>query len=348
MDVLVCLAERAGEVVTRQEIVDRVWATEFISDNTLTHAVTELRNALGDDARNPSFIETIHRRGYRLIAPVEPSVSDEAGESKVARFPVRERPRDLDEDRSPYPGLAAFTEEDAEFFFGREAEVARDVAQADLASAAGGDRSVGVGKSSFLRAGVIPARPEGWGVFVCQPGEAPFACAGAGAGAGVRRRQRGDRASSSTCVTLNETVAMVSRWRERHDQALLVVDQFEELFTLNPPEVQAGFAELPAASWSTRPTSTCCLRCATIFSIAATTSNRCAGLRRADAAGAAGGGRAPPGAGRAGASGWASPSRTTSCRARWWPRWRASEGRCRCWPLRWRGCGTSETASGGF
>jgi hypothetical protein len=48
MDVLVCLAERAGEVVTRQEIVDRVWATEFISDNTLTHAVTELRNALGE------------------------------------------------------------------------------------------------------------------------------------------------------------------------------------------------------------------------------------------------------------------------------------------------------------
>ncbi len=90
MDVLVCLAERAGEVVTRQEIVDRVWATEFISDNTLTHAITEIRNALGDDARNPSFIETIHRRGYRLIAPVEAAVSDESGNSRVARFPVPE------------------------------------------------------------------------------------------------------------------------------------------------------------------------------------------------------------------------------------------------------------------
>ena len=91
LDVLVCLAGRAGELVTRQEIVDTVLATEFISDNTLTHAVTELRNALGDDARNPSFIETIHRKGYRLIAPVVHPVSDDPGISRVARFPIRVR-----------------------------------------------------------------------------------------------------------------------------------------------------------------------------------------------------------------------------------------------------------------
>jgi len=53
MDVLVCLAEHAGELVTRRQLIDTVWATEFITDNTLTHAVAELRNALGDDARNP-------------------------------------------------------------------------------------------------------------------------------------------------------------------------------------------------------------------------------------------------------------------------------------------------------
>ena len=84
MDVLVCLAERAGEVLTRQEIVDRVWATEFISDNTLTHAVSELRDALGDEARNPSFIETIHRRGYRLIAEV---IRVEEGSSPIRAGP---------------------------------------------------------------------------------------------------------------------------------------------------------------------------------------------------------------------------------------------------------------------
>jgi len=71
MQVLVSLAEHAGDLVTRQQLTDTVWATEFISDNTVTHAITELRNALGDDAKSPKYIETIHRRGYRLVAKVE-------------------------------------------------------------------------------------------------------------------------------------------------------------------------------------------------------------------------------------------------------------------------------------
>lgn len=71
MEVLVCLAVRAGDVVTRQTIVDTVWATEFISDSTLTHAVAALRKVLDDDARLPRFIETIPKRGYRLVAAVE-------------------------------------------------------------------------------------------------------------------------------------------------------------------------------------------------------------------------------------------------------------------------------------
>jgi TolB-like protein/DNA-binding winged helix-turn-helix (wHTH) protein len=77
MQVLVCLAENKGDVVTRQYLTEMVWATEFISDNTVTHAITELRNALDDDAKNPTYIETIHRRGYRLVAPVQ--LVEEAG-----------------------------------------------------------------------------------------------------------------------------------------------------------------------------------------------------------------------------------------------------------------------------
>jgi len=239
MDVLVCLAERAGEVVTRQEIVDRVWATEFISDNTLTHAVTELRNALGDDARNPSFIETIHRRGYRLIAPVEAAVSDEAAISKVARFPAPERL----EERSPYPGLAAFTEADAEFFFGREDEVARmwrKLTSRRLLAVIGPS---GVGKSSFLQAGVIPAKPEGWGALICLPGEGPFrALARALFPEFIDDPDAGDLLVGPH--EADALVALVARWRERHNQVLLVVDQFEELFTLNPAEVRTGFSSL--------------------------------------------------------------------------------------------------------
>ena len=245
MDVLVCLAERAGEVVPRREIVDTVWATEFIADNTLTHAITELRNAFDDDARNPSFIEMIHRRGYRLIASIEAVVSDKPGISTVARSPVPESPGGIDDQRSPYPGLAAFTENDAEFFFGREAEVAqmwRKLTSRRLLAVIGPS---GVGKSSFLRAGVIPAKPEGWDVVVCQPGEAPFAALARALAPEIE----GDREAISKLVHLTEPgeeVSTVSRWRQQNDQALLVVDQFEELFTLNPPEVQERFAELLA------------------------------------------------------------------------------------------------------
>lgn len=70
MEVLVFLASRGSRLVTRQEIFDGVWGTEFICDNTLTHSISKLRKTLGDDARNPRFIETIHRRGYRMMVPV--------------------------------------------------------------------------------------------------------------------------------------------------------------------------------------------------------------------------------------------------------------------------------------
>jgi DNA-binding winged helix-turn-helix (wHTH) protein len=70
MEVLVHLAERQGELVSKRDLMDAVWQVEVISDGTLTRAVALLRKALGDNARNPRFIETIPKRGYRFIAPV--------------------------------------------------------------------------------------------------------------------------------------------------------------------------------------------------------------------------------------------------------------------------------------
>jgi DNA-binding winged helix-turn-helix (wHTH) protein len=70
MEVLVHLAGRPGELVSKRELIDAVWQVEVISDGTLTRAVALLRKALGDNARNPRFIETIPKRGYRFIAPV--------------------------------------------------------------------------------------------------------------------------------------------------------------------------------------------------------------------------------------------------------------------------------------
>lgn len=71
MDLLVLLARRSGEVVSKDDIVAEVWDQSFVTDSVITRAVAGLRGALGDDARAPSYIETISKRGYRLIAPVE-------------------------------------------------------------------------------------------------------------------------------------------------------------------------------------------------------------------------------------------------------------------------------------
>ena len=70
MEVLVHLAERQGELVSKRDLIDDVWKVEIVSDGTLTRAIALLRKALGDDARHPRFIETIPKRGYRFIAPV--------------------------------------------------------------------------------------------------------------------------------------------------------------------------------------------------------------------------------------------------------------------------------------
>jgi len=68
---LAMLLERPGDVVTREEIRQRLWPSEFVDfDHSLNAAVRKLREALGDSAENPRFIETLARRGYRFIAPV--------------------------------------------------------------------------------------------------------------------------------------------------------------------------------------------------------------------------------------------------------------------------------------
>lgn len=74
--VLAALLSRPGEMLTRQELQQRLWPGEtFVDfDNNLNAAVRKLREALGDSADSPRFVETLPKRGYRFIAPVEPVV----------------------------------------------------------------------------------------------------------------------------------------------------------------------------------------------------------------------------------------------------------------------------------
>src|SRR5262245_26799090 len=70
LTLLSCLATRPGRLTTKDELLAAVWPDTAVSDWVLTRTVTELREALGDDARQPRIIETVHRRGYRFLPAV--------------------------------------------------------------------------------------------------------------------------------------------------------------------------------------------------------------------------------------------------------------------------------------
>lgn len=72
MEVLVALADKAESVVLREELLGKVWgARAAVSDEPLTRCIAQLRQALGDSSRNPEFVQTVPKRGYRLMVPAE-------------------------------------------------------------------------------------------------------------------------------------------------------------------------------------------------------------------------------------------------------------------------------------
>ncbi len=80
MDVLVALARRAGQTVSRDDLIDAVWKHPYVSDEALSRCISMLRRALGDDRSQPRYLETIPKRGYRLVATVEiPAAGATAG-----------------------------------------------------------------------------------------------------------------------------------------------------------------------------------------------------------------------------------------------------------------------------
>ncbi len=151
---LVLLATRAGQVVTRSEIEAALWTKDTFVDfeHGINFAISQIRDALEDDADMPRYLETVPRVGYRFIAPVE-----------------KKKPNGQEPERSPYPGLASFSSEDSSFFFGREEEVEslwRKLRHRSLSALIGPS---GAGKTSLLHAGLVPARPTGWEVLVFRP-----------------------------------------------------------------------------------------------------------------------------------------------------------------------------------
>ena len=73
MEVLVSLASQPGEAIPKDQLLKTIWPDTFVTDDVLVGSISELRRVFEDDAREPRFIQTIPKRGYRLIAPVEPA-----------------------------------------------------------------------------------------------------------------------------------------------------------------------------------------------------------------------------------------------------------------------------------
>ncbi len=148
-----------------------------------------------------------------------------------------------EEDVQPYPGLASFTEKDAQYFFGRELEVEEMWKKLQRPHLLALIAPSGAGKSSFLRAGLIKSAPTDWRVILTTPGNRPVAALGRA----LAPELAGDDEALADLLSFDDSdvaVSLFTRWRKLHGEGLVIVDQFEELFTQNTTDVQEHFADL--------------------------------------------------------------------------------------------------------
>ncbi|WP_345881796.1 winged helix-turn-helix domain-containing protein [Shewanella algae] len=158
MDVLLYLCRRSGEVVSSDELLDTCWPGSDTGDNPLHKTINQLRRALDDKAGDPSFIETIRKRGYRVVADVRFPIGHEASLPSLAWSLG-----------SPFPGLKPFSADYAGVFFGRSEQInalleriARQIKHGRGFCLLLGPS--GSGKSSLINAGILPnlASPQGF------------------------------------------------------------------------------------------------------------------------------------------------------------------------------------------
>ena len=151
--VLHYLTEHPGRVVTKAELLQAVWPGVVVSEWVLTANVHQIRQALGDNARSPQFLETVHRRGYRLITPLSfaPPVVNrrQSGDSST------EEARDWRFETSPLSAQASSLQSQVPSIVGRETELAQLHGWFD--KALNGERQVafvtgepGIGKTALV------------------------------------------------------------------------------------------------------------------------------------------------------------------------------------------------------
>jgi transcriptional activator of cad operon len=109
MRLLLCLAERAGEVVSIDDLLNQVWSEVIVAPDSVYQAVASLRRLLGDDPKQPTYIETVPRLGYRMVAAVSPwadqSVAQTGPQAGSSRASDSEHPAPVS--ATPGPRLKA-------------------------------------------------------------------------------------------------------------------------------------------------------------------------------------------------------------------------------------------------
>lgn len=152
MDVLAYLAGTGGEVVSTEALLTHCWRGTFYGDNPVHKTIALLRKALGDDARLPSYIATVRKRGYRVVAQV--TFPDERIRGEAFAHTWYEG--------TPFRGLLPFDAQHAPVFFGR-ARATSELLASVRAQWAKGCAFVlvsgpsGSGKTSLTHAGILPA-----------------------------------------------------------------------------------------------------------------------------------------------------------------------------------------------
>ena len=250
---LVYFLEHPKKLLIMQDIKRNVWKAHSVSDFTIANTVKDVRKALGKN-----YIEHVgdgDYKGYRFKAEVTEEASS---------LQAHVEPR-------PYRGLRSFREQDARFFFGREAfteRLQKKVLSQNLVAVVGPS---GSGKSSVVQAGLLPRlRQESplaptWNAVIFTPGKRPFHNLAAAlipileakAGETQRLVEAGKLGKSlaSGQVALEAALDSALKKSTSTDRLLIIADQFEEIFTETPETEREPFiksllkaAELPRAN----------------------------------------------------------------------------------------------------
>jgi WD40 repeat protein/DNA-binding winged helix-turn-helix (wHTH) protein/ABC-type dipeptide/oligopeptide/nickel transport system ATPase component len=264
-DTLALLIEKRGRILEKDEMLEILWPESFVEESNLSQNIFVLRKLLGDDRNGSAFIQTVPRRGYKFVATVKELEITKPGSDRSTT--------DYWNRHSPFRALQAFEPEDAWLFFGRGSETADLLARLANFRALAVVGNSGCGKSSLVRAGLIPALQAGrfsyrgspvnsWRTVVFRPSATPFDYLAEALpkqlASHLSLREQAEfiadcreklPAGGDSLRNAISALADASTDNFEQQHILMVADQFEEIFTLTTdPRIRQQYIEALLAS----------------------------------------------------------------------------------------------------